>query len=129
MMKVSQLRVLVDDFTASYHFYHHVLGLEPQSANQESGPYACFEDPDGGADVALFERRFMAASIGAPYPERGTADHAVLVFRVDDVDDTYAKAVAAGATSVAEPTARPDWGLRSAHLRAPEGTLIELCAY
>ncbi len=128
-MKATQLRILVDDFTASYRFYHQALGLEPQAAEQESGPYACFKAQDGGADVALFERRFMAASIGAPYAERGSADHAVLVFRVDDVDDAYGKAVAAGATSIAEPTDRPDWGLRSAHLRAPEGTLIELCAY
>jgi uncharacterized glyoxalase superfamily protein PhnB len=53
----------------------------------------------------------------------------VLVLRVDDVDAAYAKAVAAGARSAAEPADQAAWGMRVAHLRAPEGTLVEFCAY
>jgi len=122
----SQLRVLVDDFAASYHFYRNVLGLGPQSAEQESGPYACFKSPDGGADVALFARALMEKSVGAAATGSGGA---VLVLKVDDVDAAYGKAVADGAQSVAEPVDQPAWGMRVAHVLAPEGTVVEFCAY
>jgi lactoylglutathione lyase len=124
--KFSQLRVLVDDFAASYRFYHRVLGLEPQSPEQESGPYACFKSPDGGADVALFSRALMRSSIGAAASGTGGG---VLVLRVDEVDAAYGKAIADGAQSVAEPVDQPAWGMRVAHVRAPEGTVVEFCAY
>lgn len=124
--KFAQLRVLVDDFAASYRFYRNVLGLEPQSPEQESGPYACFKSPDGGTDVALFSRALMESSIGAAASGVGGA---VLALKVDDVDAAYGKAIADGAQSVAEPVDQPAWSMRVAYVRAPEGTLIEFCAY
>jgi predicted enzyme related to lactoylglutathione lyase len=130
MTTLSQLRILVDDFPASFRFYRDVLCLSPQSEEQESGPYACFKFADGGTDLALFSRKLMAAGTGAePAAPRGAVDHAVVVFRVDDVDAAYAEAVAAGARSAAEPADQTGWGMRVAHLRAPEGTLIEFCSY
>lgn len=127
---LSQLRVLVDDFPASFAFYRDVLGLTPQSEEQAAGPYACFKNAEG-SDLALFSRSLMANSLGAGAGagERGSADHIVVVFRVDDVDTAYAKAVAAGAPGVGEPADQPGWGMRVAHVRAPEGTLIEFCSY
>jgi len=124
--RFSQLRILVDDFAASFRFYRNVLGLAPQSPQQEAGPYACFKSPDGGTDVALFSRALMEPSIGAAASGDGGA---VLVLRVEDVDAAYGKAVADGAQSVAEPVDQPAWGMRVAHVRAPEGTVIEFCAY
>lgn len=129
MKVLSQIRVLVDDFPASFHFYRDVLGFTPQSEGQRSGPYACFKFDDGGTDLALFARGSMAQSIGVTPGPRGADDHAVLVLRVDDVDAAHAKAVAAGAESVAEPVDQAGWGMRVAHLRAPEGTLVEFCGY
>jgi predicted enzyme related to lactoylglutathione lyase len=147
MTTLNQLRILVDDFPASFRFYRDVLGLAPQAEEQESGPYACFKLADGGTDIALFSRELMAKSLDGESAEsaepaesaetaetaetasRGGAGHAVLVFRVDDVDAAYAQAVAAGARSAAKPTDQPGWGMRVAHLRAPEGTLIEFCSY
>lgn len=130
MKTLSQLRILVDDFPTSFRFYRDVLGLTPQAQEQESGPYACFKFADGGTDLALLSREVMAHGVGGgALPPRGEADHAVVVFRVDDVDAAYGKAIAAGALGAAEPKDQPGWGMRVAHLRAPEGTLIELCAY
>jgi predicted enzyme related to lactoylglutathione lyase len=129
MTNLSQLRILVDDFPASFHFYREVLGLTPQSEEQASGPYACFKFEDGGTDIALLSRAMMADGVGAELEPRGSADHAVVVFRVDDVDAAHGKAVAAGARSASEPADKPGWGMRVAHLRAPEGTLIEFCSY
>ncbi len=124
--KFAQLRVLVDDFAASYRFYRNVLGLEPQVPEQESGPYACFKSPDGGTDVALFSRTLMESSVGAAASGAGGA---VLSLKVEDVDAAYGKAVADGAQSVAEPADQAAWRMRVGYVRAPEGTLIEFCAY
>lgn len=137
--KFSQLRILVDDFPASFRFYRNVLGLAPQSPEQESGPYACFKATatgtatESGTDVALISRSLMQASIGdAAGSAAGaaiSAGGAVLVLKVDDVDSAYEKAVADGAQGVAEPVDQPSWGMRVAHVRAPEGTIVEFCAY
>ena len=50
-----------------------------------------------------------------------------LAFVTDDVASSYAKAVAAGAVSIKEPTTKP-WGQVVAYVRSKEGTLIELCS-
>ncbi|MET7761271.1 VOC family protein [Streptomyces sp. NPDC005355] len=53
---------------------------------------------------------------------------AMLVLRVSDVDDATARLAIHRATIVADPQDRPEWGpsLRTAHLRTPDGTLVEL---
>lgn len=131
MTTFSQLRILTDDFPASFRFYRDVLGLSPQEARQETGPYGCFKLGDGGTDIALFERRLMAATLAAAddpgYAAGGFG--AVVVIRVDEVDAAYAAAVAAGAHGLAAPVDQAAWGMRVAHLRAPEGTVIEFCSW
>jgi predicted enzyme related to lactoylglutathione lyase len=132
-IRPSQLRILVDDFAASFHFYGSVLGLTAQEG-QSAGPYACFKFADGGTDLALFDRAAMTSAIGTTaadgsLPPRGSAEHLVLAFRVSDVDTAYASAVADGAPGVSEPADQAGWGMRVAHVRAPEGTLIEFCSW
>jgi len=132
-LRPSQLRILVDDFPASFRFYETVLGLTAQEG-QSGGPYACFKFADGGTDIALFDRGAMTKAVGTvaadgSLPARGSAEHLVLVFRVGDVDAAYAAAVADGAPGVSEPADQPGWGMRVAHVRAPEGTLIEFCSW
>lgn len=132
-IRPSQLRILVDDFAASFRFYESVLGLTAQEG-QSDGPYACFKFADGGTDVALFDRAAMTKAVGTlatdgSLPARGPAEHLVLAFRVGDVDAAYAAAVADGVPGVSEPADQPGWGMRVAHVRAPEGTLIEFCSW
>ena len=50
----------------------------------------------------------------------------MLVFEATDLDSTVEALKARGADFVAELQDRPDWGIRTAHLRDPEGNLIEL---
>jgi catechol 2,3-dioxygenase-like lactoylglutathione lyase family enzyme len=131
---LTQIRILVDDFPASFRFYRDVLGLTPQETGEpadqaESGPYGCFKAGEVGTDLALFERSLMAKAIGRDEVERGTADHVVVSLRVPDVDAAYAEAVGRGAQSAAAPVDKPVWGMRVAHVRAPEGTLIEFCSW
>jgi predicted enzyme related to lactoylglutathione lyase len=55
----------------------------------------------------------------------------MLVFKVDDVDTAVKVVTQYGGTVVAEAQDRPQWGpnLRTAHLRDPEGNLLELQSY
>ncbi|MFC0038522.1 VOC family protein [Actinomadura rayongensis] len=125
-------RLLVDDFAASARFYEEalreLLGIEPVKVVPEAR-YANW-DLDGQAVLSLFGRAALAEITGEAGPSAGE-DRAMLVFRVDDVDAAAGRLSALGAQVVAAAQDRPAWGatLRTAHLRDPEGNLIELQSY
>ncbi|MFE3028416.1 VOC family protein [Nocardia tengchongensis] len=133
LLSYAQTRILVDDFAASFRFYRDVLELPLKSEvegdvpESEDGPYACFTV--GGQDLALFTRAYMDAAIGAEHRPRTEIDTAVVVLRVADVDKAVAVLRERGASIVGEPADQPAWGMRVGHVRAPEGTLVELCRY
>jgi lactoylglutathione lyase len=115
-VKLSQVRLLVDDFGAAFRFYRDVLGLET-SFGEEAGPYASFSAGDG--TIAIFERRGQGEVVGLRLP----GDGAVVVLEVDDAD---AEVERLGDQVIAGPVDRPDWGGRIAYLRDPDGNLVEL---
>ncbi|MFI9159306.1 VOC family protein [Kitasatospora aureofaciens] len=127
-------RLLVTRFAECFDFYRAVLpaltGANLVKGAPE-GPYANW-DVDEQAVLALYDRGAMAAALGTDgLPAQPTApaqDAAMLVFRVDDVDKALALCLQHGGALVAPATDHPEWGptLRSAHLRDPEGHLIEL---
>jgi predicted enzyme related to lactoylglutathione lyase len=45
---------------------------------------------------------------------------------VDDVDRTTEQLKSRGAQIVVEPMSHPEWGIRTLHLRDPDGNLIEV---
>ncbi|UNO39580.1 VOC family protein [Streptomyces sp. MST-110588] len=128
-------RLLVEDFETSVTFWQaalrDLLDIEPVKVIPQAG-YANW-DLDGQAVLVLFSRAALAKAVGTDnLPVRSTAqDSAMLVLRVPDVDDAAGRLAAHGAAPVTEPQDRPDWGpnLRTAHLRAPDGTLVELQSY
>ncbi|MBD0691183.1 VOC family protein [Streptomyces sp. CBMA123] len=130
-------RLLVTRFAETFGFYRAVLppftGATLIKGTPE-GPYANW-DVDDQAVLALFDRAAMAATLGTAGlpadPGAPAQDPAMLVFRVDDVDAALALCLAHGGTLAAPAADRPEWGptLRSAHLRDPEGHLIELQSY
>lgn len=65
--------------------------------------------------------------IGLEDGARGAADRTALWFYVDDVDDSYRRAVYAGATSESPPTDMP-WGERVARVLDPDGLVINLAS-
>lgn len=129
-------RLLVSDFAASFRFYEAVLPDLIGAVlikGDENGPYANW-DVDGEAAVVLFARAAMAQLAGtSALPVRSAAaqDQVMFVCRVKDVDAGLELCRGHGAALVAEATDRPEWGpnLRTAHLRDPEGNLIELQSY
>ena len=117
-MKLTHVRLLVDDYAACFRFYCEVLGLQCGSGDERSG-YADFSGGGGESVLAIFDRAEMAEVVEV----RPAGDGAVLVFEVDDVD---AAAERWRGHLASQPVSRPDWGIRVCHLRDPDGNLIEL---
>ena len=124
-MKLTHVRLLVQDFATSFRFYRDAMGLEVRHGS-ETGEYAEFRA--GDTVIALFDRAEMsriAGTTGKPAaPE--SQDAAVLCIEVHDVDAVFGQLRRKGVEVVTEPVDRVDWGIRTAHVRAPEGTLIEV---
>jgi catechol 2,3-dioxygenase-like lactoylglutathione lyase family enzyme len=121
----SYVRLLVADYPACVRFYRDMLGFTPKLGDEHSH-YA--ELQTGNVTIALFERQAMAAAIGTTeLPVSATSqDRAALIFAVDNVDEATTQLKNKGISFVAEPVDRPDWDIRTAHFRDPDGTLIEI---
>ena len=72
----------------------------------------------------------MAATVGTQkLPSDAPAqDHAAIVIQTDNLDSVVSTLLAKGVTFVTEPKDHPAWTIRAAHLRDPDGNLIELFA-
>ena len=126
-MKLTHVRLLVDKFDECFRFYRDVLGFAVEWG-AEGSDYASFRTAHGEAMVALFSRQAMDDLLGGtqPSPALPRDDRTMLVFDAADLDSTVTALKARGAAFVLDITERPDWGIRAAHLRDPEGNLIEL---
>lgn len=124
-LRLTHVRLLVRDFPACFRFYRDVLGLTPGFGN-EHDVYSEFRA--GPATIALFQRPLMSAVVKTTaLPPAATAqDAALLSLGVDDVDRAHAELTAKGVAFVTAPHDQPSWFLRVAHLRDPDGNLLEL---
>ena len=123
-MKLINIRLLVSDFPAALKFWRDIMML-PMTFGDETMGYAYFDT--GNAGLELLSRDGFATSLGEATPTPMPVGHqAVIVFRVDDVDATYADLVKRGAKAVADPVDRPVWQARTAHLSDPDGYLVEI---
>jgi lactoylglutathione lyase len=121
-VKLTFVRLLVDDYAACFRFYRDVMQF-PATFGDEDGGYADF---DAGSDVslALFVRQYQTDQVGAPASASG--DKVAIVFEVDHVDAAIEELRGRGAPVSAEPADRADWGIRVAYIRDADGNLIEL---
>ncbi|TGA94421.1 VOC family protein [Streptomyces sp. MZ04] len=122
-MELAQVRLLVSDFSACYHFYAEVLGLKPQSGAVD-GPYEKFSPATGSAGIALQDRSMMAQLLGE-LEEPATGHRSLVVLRVDDLDAYCGRIVERGGVITQGPAPMTD-RMRVAHLKDPEGNLVEL---
>ncbi len=128
-MQYNQTRLLVNDFPACYRFYRDVIGLTP--TQDDDGVYASFyrgASGEGASGIALFKRQDMAEATGAMITPFSAAsdDRVAIVFSADDVDESYRQLTADGLEFVTRPADHPDWGIRTVHLRDPDGNLVEI---
>lgn len=130
-MFLESVRLLVSDYDACFRFYRDVMGFSPTWGAEGIGEsYATFAVSDRTL-LALFRRRHMAEAVGTDHlpPEATAQDTAMLVFEVgapERVDARLADLRERGAHVVAEPRDFPDWGIRAAYVRDPDGNLIEI---
>jgi catechol 2,3-dioxygenase-like lactoylglutathione lyase family enzyme len=141
-------RLLVGDFGAAFRFYDHVLPAVLGATLTQGGPDGPYASWDVGTEglLMLLDRGAMAEVVGTrslptdpptdppadpPADLPVAQDRAMLVSRVPDVAAAYDVALRNGGTPVVPPADRPEWGptMRTAHLRDPEGNLLEFQSY
>jgi len=126
-MKVSSsyTRLLVSDLEACLQFYKNAIEFQVTIEDLKSG-YIEFAPPN--MRLALFRRQEMAEMIGtADKPlDAECQDRVVLNFIVSDLDEAYHQLRHKGIKFTTEPLSNPYYGIKTAYLRDPDGTLIGL---
>lgn len=124
-IKLSQVRLLVDNYAACRDFYRDVLSLE-MTLETEGEFYAQFIKE--GVFLGLYKREMMAAVLGTEGADsaRAANDTVLIGFEVEDVDQVVEELKAKGVKFVKGPHDQAEWFMRVAHLRDPDGNLIEL---
>lgn len=120
------VRLLVKNFDKSWRFYRDILGLVPLKGHGRP-PYGGFVSRNRGV-LAIFDRALMAKAVGlAPgrYPP-GCVGKSSVIFEVKNVDAVAARLRRRGVRLLKDLTDRPEWGLRTIHLRDPDGYLVEI---
>ena len=125
-MKLGYTIVYVPDVAASLAFFESAFGL-PRRFLHESGTYG---ELDTGATTLAFaahelgDHNFAGGHVRASESARPLGMEIALV--TDDVAAAHGRAIAHGATELAAPASKP-WGQEVSYVRAPDGTLVELC--
>ena len=123
-MKLTHTRLLVDHFEECYRFYKETLAFECTWGDERSN-YAQFQA--GSIQLAIFDKEQMLEDLNELVDVKVDAprNEVALIFAVDDVDEMY-QSLKAKVAFITEPHDRRDWGIRVAHFRDPNGTLIEI---
>jgi catechol 2,3-dioxygenase-like lactoylglutathione lyase family enzyme len=119
----------VTDLERAIAWYREVLGLEhTTTARVPEGVEIAFVVDASGTGVELFALDVpQAEEWEGPIPAlRRRTGH--VAFGVDDLEDAFARAVAAGGRAVWEPRPSPEPGQRIAFVADPDGNLVELIA-
>lgn len=126
-MKLGYTIIYVPDVAASLAFFKQAFGLE-QRFLHESGTYGELETGATTLAFAAHELGDMNFPGGHVRADTSTQPLGMEIGLVtEDVASAYEKAIAAGATELSAPVQKP-WGQTVAYVRAPDGTLIELCS-
>ncbi|MFZ3579221.1 VOC family protein [Virgibacillus sp. DJP39] len=122
-MELTHTRLLVDNYKECFLFYRDVLGFEV-SWGDENPLYADFKF--SGATLGIFERKQMTEAVGTEYStDSEKVDRTALIFKVNSVEDNYQE-LKDRVEFITRPTEQKDWGIKVAHFRDPDGSLIEI---
>ena len=125
-MKFGYTIAYVPDVRASLAFFESAFGFAVRFIH-ESGTYG---ELDTGAttlafaDDALGEMNFVGGHVSAHASVKPLGME--VAFVTDDVYAAHSTALAAGATELTAPQAKP-WGQVVSYVRCPDGILVELC--
>ncbi|MCE2739624.1 MAG: VOC family protein [Rhodobacter sp.] len=122
-MRLRYIILYVPDVGATMDFYARAFGLELRFLH-EGGDYGEMATGDtrlAFSSIALMQS--LGKQVATAAPERPSFE---LAFTTDDVPAALVRALAAGAALVQGATDMP-WGQTISYVRAPEGTLVEIC--
>jgi catechol 2,3-dioxygenase-like lactoylglutathione lyase family enzyme len=126
-MKLGYTILYVKDVPRAVAFYEDAFGLDRKFVH-EAGMYA---EMDTGATTLAFAAYGLAKSnLPCGFAENnpsGLPAGFEIAFVTDDVPAAYERALAAGATPVCPPAAKP-WGQIVAFVRDKDGITVELCS-
>lgn len=112
-MRIKKLttNLTVADIESARGFYTDYLGLRDEEFNL--GWVARYTDPETGAHVQLVTDDLTAPEVSA------------ISVHCDDVDAAYAEAQSQG-YEIVHPLTTEEWGVRRFHVRAPDGTVVNV---
>jgi len=125
-MKLGYTIVYVPRVEASLRFYEQAFGLTRKFLH-DSGDYgelSTGETTLAFASHALGEANFPSGHVRASESKLPLGMEIALV--TENVAQAHISALSHGATEVSAPAHKP-WGQVVSYVRAPDGTLIELC--
>jgi len=125
-MKLNSVHLMVSRFDDCFRFYRDTLGLRVKWGELGSD-YASFH-LDGESFLSIFRRDLMARDVHTEHlpSDAAAQDRSAVILQVDDVDAVCRCVGERGAQFINLPTDYPDYGIRAAHLRDPDGNLIEI---
>ena len=114
--------VYVADVAGTLAFYERAFGLSRSFLN-ESGDYG---ELGTGETRLAFSSHALMAQLGKDVATTPGKPAFEIAFETEDVAKALERALAAGATPVQGVETMP-WGQTTAYVKAPEGTLVEIC--
>ncbi|MBF8177766.1 VOC family protein [Herminiimonas contaminans] len=125
-MQFAYTIIYVPDVAASLDFFERAFGFNRKFLH-ESGTYGELET--GATTLAfaaheLADKNYSGGHIAAHTSPKPLGME--IAFTTDDVAAAHARALAAGATELFAPIAKP-WGQVVSYVRCPDGALVELC--
>lgn len=125
-MKLSNIRLLVNDFEKSFNFYKETLGLNCTWGDKDA-VFASF-DIGLSSGLAIFKSELMAEATGNDKANNNNAstDKFAIIIEVENVDEMFNKLKQKSIKFITEPKDMAAWGIRVAHFRDPDENLIEI---
>jgi catechol 2,3-dioxygenase-like lactoylglutathione lyase family enzyme len=125
-MKLGYTIVYVPRVADSLQFFEQAFGLERKFLH-DSGDYG--ELKTGETTLAFASHALGAMNFPAGHVHASESRQPLgmeIAFVTKDVQQAHQSAIKHGAVELAAPASKP-WGQTVSYVRAPDGTLIELC--
>ncbi len=125
-MKLGYTIIYVPSVESSLKFFTQAFGLE-QKFLHESGDYG--ELNTGETTLAFASHGLGALNFPHGHIRASESTHPLgmeIALVTEDVQSAHTSALAHGASELSAPSQKP-WGQVVSYVRAPDGTLIELC--
>jgi catechol 2,3-dioxygenase-like lactoylglutathione lyase family enzyme len=121
---LNYIRLLTDKFDEMWDFYVEKMGMTPRFG-KENNVYEEFRI--NGATLSIYKRDYMGNALGTTLPKVSTTpqDTFVIILQVLNVDKIYLD-LKDKVKFLTKPLDREEWIIRTAHVRDPDGNLIEL---